>query len=157
MQPSPSSHLDLETSAPSPATGLLELPPLRLDVRLLVLVGPHPEMLDRFSRVLRSSEENNIRASGVLHGQLVDSHAATASLFDACARCGRKAQGGDVEGWDGQEAVVVCDGGDDADGLVGVGFLGGFGGDFAGDAGDGHRGAVDAGHEEAAEDDFVEV
>jgi hypothetical protein len=157
MQPSSSSHLDFETSAPSPTTGLLEFPPLRLDIRLLVLVRPHPEMLDRFSGVLGSSEENNVRAGRVLHSQLIDSHAAAASLLDASARCGREAQGGDVECGNGEETVVVCDGGDNADGLVGVGFLGGFGGDFAGDAGDGHRGAVDAGHEEAAEDDFVEV
>lgn len=157
MQPSPSSHLDLETSAPSPATGFLELPSLRLDIRLLVLVGPHPEMLDRLSRVLGSSEENNVRACWVLHSQLINGHAATTSLFDASARCGREAQRGDVEGWDGQEAVVVCDGSDDTDGLVGVCFLGRFSSDFAGDAGDGHGGAVDAGHEEAAEDDFVEV
>ena len=61
-------------------------------------------------------------------------------------------QFGDLE-----EAVVVGDGADDADCLVLVGLFRGFGGDFGGDAGDGHGRAVDAGHEEALEDDFVEV
>lgn len=62
-----------------------------------------------------------------------------------------------MKGGNFQEAVVVCNGAHHTDGLVGVGFLGGLGGDFAGDTRDGHGRAVDAGHEEPAEDDFVEV
>jgi hypothetical protein len=62
-----------------------------------------------------------------------------------------------VQFGDSEEAVVVRDGANDADGFVFVRFLRGLRGDFTGDAGDGHWGAVDAGHEEAAEDDFVEV
>jgi len=58
---------------------------------------------------------------------------------------------------DGQQAVVICDGANYGDGLVGIGLLCALGGDFAGDAGDGHGRAVDAGHEEAFEDNFVEV
>ena len=96
MQPSPSSHLDLETSAPSPSTSLLEFPSLRLDIRLLVLVWAHTEMLNGFSRVLGSSEQDDVRAGWVLHGQLVDGHAAATGLLDASARRGGEAEGCDV-------------------------------------------------------------
>ena len=58
---------------------------------------------------------------------------------------------------DGEQAVVICDGANDCDGLVGIGFFRALGGDFAGNAGDGHGRAINAGHEESFEDDFVEV
>jgi hypothetical protein len=130
MQPFLLSHLDLETPAPSPSTRLLELSPLALDIRLLVLVGPHTEMLDRLSCVLWSSEQNNVGTGWVLHRQLVDRHAAATGLLDPSTSGSGEAQRGDVQFWDGEEAVVVCDGADDADRLVGVGFLSGFAGDL---------------------------
>ncbi len=57
----------------------------------------------------------------------------------------------------GEQARVVGDGADDDDGLGGRGELvGGPAGGEHGEAGEGEGGAVRAGHEEAAEDDFVE-
>lgn len=53
-------------------------------------------MLDRFSCVLGSSEQDDVRASWVLHGQLVDGHAAAAGLLNASARGGGEAEGCDV-------------------------------------------------------------
>jgi len=149
--------LHLETLRPSATSSLLELPSLALDVWFLVLVRAKAEMLDRLTRVLRSTQQDNIASSRVSHGQLIDRQALSASLFDPGASCGCEAEGCDVQLWDREHAVVVCDGADDGDGLVGVGLFGGLGRDFSCDAGDGHGWAVDAGHEEAAEDDFVEV
>jgi len=117
----------------------------------------HAEMLDRLSRILRSPQQHNIAAGRMLHGQLIQSQALTTSLFDPRAGGGGESESRDVQLGYNKETVVICDGADDGDGLVGVGLLCGLGGDFGGDTGDGHRRAVDAGHEEASEDDFVEV
>ena len=57
-----------------------------------------------------------------------------------------------------QEAGVVGDGADDDDGFVCRGnLLGGAAGGEHAEAGEGEGGAVRAGHEEPAENDFVEV
>lgn len=95
-----------------------------------MLVGSHTEMFDCFSCVLWSPEQHDVRSGWVLHGQLINGHAATTGLLDPSTRCSGEAEGGDMQSWDGEESVVVCDSGDDADSLIGVGFLGGFGGDF---------------------------
>ncbi len=62
-----------------------------------------------------------------------------------------------MEFGDGKQAVVIGDGADDDYGLVGVGRVLGVGAGDVDDAGDGHGRTVDPGHEEAAEDYFVEV
>ena len=56
-----------------------------------------------------------------------------------------------------EEAVVIGDSANHDNGLVLVDFRGMFGGGFGNNAGDGHWWAIDAGHKEAAEDDFVEI
>ena len=56
-----------------------------------------------------------------------------------------------------EQAVVIGDGADYDDDLVSVGRVFGVGAGDVDDAGDGHWGTVDPGHEEAAEDYFVEV
>ena len=61
-----------------------------------MLVWAHSEMLDGFSCVLGSSEQDDVRASRVLHGQLVDGHTAAAGLLNASARRGGEAEGCDV-------------------------------------------------------------
>lgn len=130
MQHSLPSYLDLETSAPSPSTRLLELSPLALNIRLLVLMRAHAKVLDGLSRILGTSQQYYVRASRVLHGQLVDRHAGASSLLNADASCGCETQGSDVQLRDGEEAVVVCNGAHNTDRLVGIRFLGGFAGDL---------------------------
>ena len=122
-----------------------------------MLVGSHAEVLDSLTGVLGSSQQNNIASSWVLHGELVEGHALTASLLDPGTGSGCESQRGNVEFGDGQEAVVICDGSNDGDRLVLVGLLCALGADFADDAGDGHGRAVDAGHEKTLEHDLVEV
>jgi hypothetical protein len=149
--------LHLETLRSSPSSGPLKLPSLTLNIWLLALMRAHAKVLHRLSRILGSTQQNHIASSWVLHSQLIDSHALTTCSLDSCASSCGESESGNVEFGDFEKAVVVGDGADDADGLVFVGFLSGLGGDFAGDAGDRHGGTIDARHEEAAEDDFVEV
>ena len=57
-----------------------------------------------------------------------------------------------------QQAGIVSDGTDDDDGLFRWGdLLAGAAGGEHGESAEGERGTVGAGHEEAAENDFVEV
>ena len=78
-------RLDLETLGPSATTSLLEFATLALDIWLLVLVWAHSEMLDSFSGILWSSQQNNVGTSGSSHGQLVESQTFTTSLLNAGA------------------------------------------------------------------------
>lgn len=59
--------------------------------------------------------------------------------------------------WDVEEAVVICDGANYGDCLIGVSRMVGIGAGNIDNTRDGHRWAVDFGHEEAAENYFVEV
>ena len=119
-------------------------------------------MLHRLPRILRSPYEQRVTPRRRPQRQLIQRQTLPARLLDPGARRGREAQGRDADFGDGEQTGVVGDGADDNDGLVrdvggrvGVGFCGGVGG-VAGEAGEGEGGAVDAGGEEAAEDDFVE-
>lgn len=58
---------------------------------------------------------------------------------------------------DFEEAVVICNGSDNCNGLVLVGFLGGLGLGLRDDAGDRDGRAIDARLKKALENDFVEV
>lgn len=148
--------LHLETLRSSPSSSLLELPALALDVWLLVLVRTHAEVLDCLSCVLGAAQQNDVAAGWVLHGQLIQGETLTAGLLDPGARSGGESEGCDVQLGDLEHAVVVGHGANYGDGLVGVGLLCTLARHFAGDAGDGHGRAVDAGHEEALEHDSVE-
>jgi len=150
-------RLHLETLGPSSTTGLLELASLALDVWLLVLVGAHAEVLDSLSGVLWSSQQNNVAASWGSHGQLVESQALTAGLLDSGTGSRGESQSSDGQLGDDVHSVVVGDCADDCDGLALVGLLGGWGADFAVNAGEGHGWAVDSRHEQSLEDDLVEV
>jgi len=121
---------DLEPARPSSSTSLLELPALALDIWLLVLMRAETEMLDSLSRVLRSTQQQHIATGRSLHCQLIHCQALAASLLNACACGSSEAKGCDMELWDIEEAVVVCDGADNADSLVLVGFLCGSGRDL---------------------------
>lgn len=67
-------------------------------------------------------------------------------------------EGGDREFRDCEEAGVIGDGAyDDEGALGGLELFAGAAAGELGEAGEGEGWAVDAGHEEAAEDDFVEV
>ena len=120
---------------------------------------PEPEMLHRLPRILRSPQQQRITPRGRPERQLIERQALPARLFDP-----RPRRGGEVQRRDGEvlghreQTGIIGDGADDDDGLVGRGhlFARAAGGEH-GEAGEGERGPVRAGHEEPAEDDFVEV
>lgn len=58
---------------------------------------------------------------------------------------------------DCEEAIVICDGSDNCNGLVLIGLLGGLVLGLGDDAGDGDWRTVDARLEKALKNDFVEV
>ena len=108
-------------------------------------------MLDGLAGVLGTAEEEGVGASGLLKRQLVEGKRLAAGSEDARAGRGGEAQGSDVQLGDLEETVVVRDGADNDDRLLLVAVL-----DVGGDAGERHGRAVDAAHEQPAQDDLIE-
>ena len=142
--------LHLETTRPSPSARPLKLASLGRHIGLLVLVRAKAEVLDGLARVLGTPQKEGIRAGGLLERELVEGERLAAGRNDARTGCGGEAQSGDGDLGSLKEAVVVGNGADYDDGPLVV--LRGVGGD----AGEGDGRAVDARHEESAEDDLVE-
>ena len=116
-----------------------------------------PEMLHGLPSVLRATEQNDVRACGCAHSQLVECEAFSSDLLNACAsRCG-EAQGAYRQLWYLIQPVVVRHRAHDRPDLSLMCFDGvlvwGYGDDF----GETDGGAVDAGGYEAAEDYTVEI
>lgn len=123
----------------------------------LVGVGTKAKVLDGLTGVLGAAEEEGVGAGGGTEGQLVEGQALAAGSSDAGAGGGGEAQSGDGQLGDLEQAVVVGDGADNDDGLALVGLARVLVGSRCDDAGDGHGRAVDARHEQTAEDHLVEV
>lgn len=115
------------------------------------------EVLDGLSRVLGAPKKERIRASRGPYRELVERQALPPSGEDARAGGGGESQRGDAELGDLEKPVVVGDGADDDDRLAQALLAGAAALGIGDDAGDGYRGPVDAGHEEAAEDDLIEI
>jgi hypothetical protein len=115
------------------------------------------KMLDRLPGILRTPQKQSISTSRRLHRQLIDRHAFSPGLLDSRTSGSGEAEGSNVEFRDSKETIVICDGADYDDGLVGVGWLLRIGTSCVDDAGERHWGPIDLGHEKAAEHDFVEV
>ena len=120
---------------------------------------PKPKMLHRLPRILRSPQQQRITPRRRPERQLIERQALPARLFDPRPRRGCEAQRRDGELLrHGEQTGVVGDGANDDDGLGRRGnLLARAAGGEHGEAGEGERGPVGAGHEEPAEDDFVEV
>lgn len=114
-------------------------------------------MLNRLPRILWPTEQQGVGTGRSPHGQLVQSQNLTTGLLDPGPGGVCDPESSDGELGDCEEAVVVGDGPDDDDGLVLVLVSGAFVLCDGYDAGNGDGGSVDAGHEETAEDDLVEV
>jgi len=116
-----------------------------------VLVGSKAKVLDGLSGVLWSSQQESVASSRSTQSQLIQGQGLTTGGNDAGTGGSGEAESGNAELGNGQKTVVISDGTNDDDGLV-VGFLRGVGDNTR--EGDGR--AVDARHEEAAENDLVE-
>lgn len=116
-----------------------------------MLVGSKAKVLDGLSGVLWSSQQESVASSRSTLSQLIQSQGLTTGSDDASTGGSGETESGNAELGDSQETVVISDGTNDDNGLV-VGFLRGVGGNSR--EGDGR--AIDARHEKAAENDFVE-
>lgn len=116
-------------------------------------------MLHRLPRILRSPQQQRITPRRGPKRQLIERQALPARLLDPRSRGRRKVErrNGELLGHL-QQAGVVGDGTDDDNRFVCRGdLLGGAAGGEHAEAREGEGGAVGAGHEEPAENDFVEV
>jgi hypothetical protein len=162
--------LDLETARPSASTGSLKLATLASDIRFLdkcqpqpvpperkedanlVLVGTETEVLDGFSGVLGTAEKESVGSSRGAQSEFIQSQSLTTGLVNASSGSGSETQGSDGKLGDGKETVVISDRADHDNGFALVRL-----GDVRSDARKRNRGAVDTGHEKAAQHNLVEV
>lgn len=86
------------------------------NVRLLVLVGTHTEVLDALSAVLLSSEQERATSSRLPQRKLIERQTFTSSSENPGSRSLRESKGGDRELGALIESDVVGDGGDADDG-----------------------------------------
>lgn len=114
-------------------------------------VGAETEVLDGLTGVLGAAEQQGVAAGGGAEGKLVEGDGLAAGGSQTGTGGGGESQGGDGHLGDRQETVVVGDGADNNDGALLI-LL-----DVGRNAGQGDGRAVDAGREQAAEDDLVEV
>jgi hypothetical protein len=75
----------------------------------LVLMWAEPEMLHCLTRVLRSSEQDDIGAGWCTHSELIKGDALTTSLLDASTGSSGEAECADGHLGDLEETVVVSD------------------------------------------------
>jgi len=114
-------------------------------------VGTEAEVLDGLTGVLGATEQQGVAASRGTESELVEGDGLAAAGLDAGTGGGGEAQSRDGHLGDLEKAVVIGDGTDNNNDLLLLAL------ELASDAGDRDRGAVDARHEQAAEDDLVEV
>ena len=116
-------------------------------------------MLHGLPRILRSPQQQRITPRRCPERQLIQRQALTARFLDSSS-CGSrkvKCRNGKFLGHF-QQAGIVSDGTDDNNGFLCWGhFFAGAAGGEHGEPAEGERGTVGAGHEEAAENDFVKV
>ena len=113
-------------------------------------------MLDRLTRVLGSTKQNDVGASRSAQRELIECQTFTASLLDARASSRSEAKGANRQLGDFIEAVVVCNRADDCPDLA-LMYLFARGVVSDGDDfGQRDRRPVDLAHAKTAEDGLVE-
>jgi len=120
-------------------------------MRLLVLVRAETKVLEGLARVLGATQEERVGAGRLGQSELIERDRLAASSRDASASSGGEAQSRDFGLGRLEQAVIIGDGANYDDRLLLVAVL-----QVGGDTGERHGRAVDARHEEAAEDDLVE-
>ena len=110
------------------------------------------EVLDSLTGVLGATEEQSVGTGRGTQSKLVQGEGLTTGVLDTGTGGGGESQGSDGKLGNVQEAVVIGDGPDHDHGLALLRLV-----DVRCNAGKRNRGAVDARHEEAAENGLVEV
>ena len=151
-----SAALLLVSSACPATSGSLELPALGSDHGLDVGAGNAggAKLSVGFPGGAPTLQEDGVLASGGHQGQLIEGQNLASVLQDALAGLLGDAEGDDGESLgDLEDPVVLGDGADDDGDFVLTTLLG----HQSGDAGERDGRPVDSGHEQAAEDDAVEL
>jgi len=117
-----------------------------------MLVRPKTKMLHTLPRILRPPQQHTIPPRRRPQRQLIQRQTLPPGFLNSRSGRGGEAQGRDGEFGDGEKAGIVSYGADYDEDFGGGGGVGGVGCE----AGEGEGGAVDAGGEEAAEEDAVE-
>ena len=115
-------------------------------------VRAEAEVLHGLTGVLGATEEQSVGTGRGTQSKLVQGEGLTTGLLDTGTGGGGEAQSSDGQLGDVEEAVVIGDGANHDHGLALLRLV-----DVRGDARKRNRGAVDARHEEAAENGLVEV
>lgn len=118
----------------------------------LVLVGTHAEVLDGLTGVLGTAEQQGVAAGRGTESQLVEGQSFATGGDNAGAGSSGESESSDGDLRNLQETVVIGDSTNDDDGLS-LGVLV----DLTLDTREGDGRSVDAGHEEAAQDNLVEA
>lgn len=118
----------------------------------LVSVGTEAEVLHGLAGVLGTTEKQSVGTGGGAEGKLIQSQGLTTGLLNASASGSGETEGGNRKLGNVQQAVVIGDGTDHDNGLALLSLA-----NVGNSAGQGNRGAVDSGHEQATEDSLVEV
>jgi hypothetical protein len=113
-------------------------------------VGTEAKVLDSLTGVLGATEEEGVGTGGLLKSELVEGEGLAAGGLESGAGSGGETEGRNVDLGNLEEAVVVGDSADNNNGLLLVAVL-----DVGRNAREGDGMAVDAAHEQAAEDDLV--
>ncbi len=109
-----------------------------------MLMRSKAKVLDSFSSVLGSSEEERVASGRSSQSQLIQSQSLSTSSEDARTSSCSEAKCGNAELGNSQKTVVIRDCANNDNGLV-VGLLGGV----RNNSGDRDRRSVDAGHEKS--------
>lgn len=118
----------------------------------LVAVGTEAKVANDLTGVLGATEGQGVAAGGGAEGELVQGDGLAAGGQDAGAGSGGESQGSDGHLGEGEQAVVIGDGGHgDDDALLALGV------DVGNNAGQRDGGAVDLGRKQASQDDLVEA
>lgn len=118
----------------------------------LVGVGTEAEVLHGLAGVLGTTEEQGVGTGRGAEGKLIQSQGLTTGLLNAGASGSGETESGNRQLGNVQQAVVIGDGTDHDNGLALLSLA-----NVGNSAGQGNRGAVDSGHEQATEDGLVEV
>jgi hypothetical protein len=147
--------LDLESSGVAASASALVLASslgLGADVRSSVLAVDSTEVTEDLAGTAGSLEQDGLAASGALESELVESQDLSSRLLDAGTSSLSDVEGGNVDLGDGQDALIIGHSSDDDEDGVSSLTL-----NVSSDLLDRHGGTVVAGHDQAAEDNLVEV
>lgn len=147
--------LDLESSGRAASTTSLVLTvglSLGTDVRNGMLTMDSTEVLEDLTSAAGTLKQNSLATSGALESELIEGHDLTAGLLDAGTGRLSDVESSDSDLGDSEDALIISDGTDDDEDSLGRLTLG-----VSGDLLEGDGRSVVTGHNQATEDNLVEV